>query len=97
MGRRWVSWAAARAASSGSTSSSTSTGFQDWLQWFGGKVGWDLQVWNPEVYAFERIPNQVQMFDVLVILRGGGADVRRRLGDRPRCRPRESGRWRRSL
>lgn len=34
----------------------------------GGKwFGWDLQVWNPEVYAFDRIPNQVRLSDAAVI------------------------------
>ena len=42
-------------------------GVQAMIEHFGKWFGWDLQVWNPEVYAFERIPNQVQVQDALVI------------------------------
>lgn len=40
---------------------------QSGLEWFGNKIGKDLQVWNPEVYAFDRIPNQVQLSDAIAI------------------------------
>ncbi|HOM51643.1 MAG TPA: FtsX-like permease family protein [Phycisphaerae bacterium] len=40
---------------------------QDGLKWLGEKFNRDLQVWNPEVYAFDRIPNQVESWDVVII------------------------------
>lgn len=37
--------------------------FQDFLRW----IHPELEVWNPEVYAFDRIPNIVQVGDAVVI------------------------------
>ncbi|MBI4579642.1 MAG: ABC transporter permease [Planctomycetes bacterium] len=41
--------------------------FQHGLERLGRVFHMDLQVWNPEVYAFDRIPNQVQVWDAVII------------------------------
>lgn len=40
---------------------------QGLLEKFGKLIGRDMQVWNPEVYAFDRIPNQVDNWDAVII------------------------------